>query len=81
MGPWTAPTPHWDRIPVAVAKTKLIMQFISPYIYDENISVWTNYLNINGDKEALLGDESSVHGDLCLEIEELCLKEGSISIC
>lgn len=63
---------QWQRL-------KLTMQLISLHIYDENISIWTSYLNINGDKEALLGDESSIHGDLYLEIEVLCLKEGSIS--
>lgn len=48
---------------------KLIMQLISLHIPDKNISIWTTCLNINGDKEALLGDESSIHGDLYLEIE------------
>lgn len=57
----------------------LIMQLISLHISDKNISIWTTYLNISGDKAALLGDESSIHGDLYLEIEVLCLKEGSIS--
>lgn len=83
MAPWTAPSasrPTLGHNSCGSGKDlNFILQLISLYIYDENISVWTSYLNINGDKEALLGDESSIHGDLYLEIEVLCLREGSIS--
>lgn len=64
----------WQR-----QRLKMHRAALSLYVCNENISIWTSYLNINGDKEALLGDESSIHGDLYLEIEVLCLKEGSIS--
>lgn len=77
MGPWTAPSasqPSPGQNSCA-KDLNLVMQLISLDIYDENISVWTSYFNINGDKETLLGDESSLHGDLYLEIEVLCLKE------
>lgn len=88
MGPWTAPsashpTPQRDRNGQTSCGSdkdwRFIVQLLSLYVCNENISIWTSYLNINGDKEALLGDESSIHGDLYLEIEVLCLKEGSIS--
>lgn len=73
------PTPEWDRNRQTSCGSdkdlRFIVQLISLYICSENISIWTSYLNINGDKEALLGDESSIHRDLYLEIEVLCLRK------